>query len=203
MAAEAGMDPAAAQADVRVTARRYLKAIEQTQDTALDQDSWLESAAEIGVQSRELREALSQVNRAFGIKSGRDAILLYLRKHVGQSVPADALAGVACIAEWARRVRELRVEYGWPIESGVTRDDMPHDHYVLTSDQPDEELAERWRLATFLRKQKGSGKSRIARRCCCCHQSVGKQRRKALRPPRPLQATPCLGPPAPEVGLRS
>ncbi|MFI8238537.1 HNH endonuclease [Streptomyces sp. NPDC085866] len=161
MAAEAGMDPAMALTDVMVTARRYLKAIEQTQDTELDQDSWLDSAAEIGVLSGEMREALSRVNRAFGIKSGRDAILLYLRKHVGQSVPADALAGVACIAEWARRVRELRVEYGWPIESGITRDDMPHDHYVLTADQPDEELAERWRLAKYARGLKAGGKIKM------------------------------------------
>ncbi|MEV5932497.1 HNH endonuclease [Streptomyces sp. NPDC052079] len=161
MAAKVGKDPRAALSDVKVTAQRYLKTVEQMQDTELDQDSWLESAAEAGVISGEMREALSQVNRAFGITSGRDAILLYLRKHIGQSVPADALAGVACIAEWARRVRELRVEYGWPIESGITRDDMPHDHYVLTADQPDEDLAKRWKVAKEARNLKVSGKNRI------------------------------------------
>ncbi|MFF5024207.1 HNH endonuclease [Streptomyces collinus] len=104
-----------------------------------------------------MRAALSQVNRAFGITSGREAILLYLRRHVGEPVPADALAGVSGIAEWARRVRELRVEYGWPIESGLNRDDMPHDHYRLTSDEPDTDLAERWQVAKAARNLKKPG----------------------------------------------
>ncbi|MGY4961472.1 HNH endonuclease [Streptomyces sp. 900105245] len=167
MAAKAGKDPAAALSDVKVTARRYLAIIEQAEGTELNQASWLESAASIGLLSAEMRDSLSQVNRAFGITSGREAILLYLRRHVGESVPADALAGVSGIAEWARRVRELRVEYGWAIESGLNRDDMRHDHYRLTSDEPDNDLAERWRVAKAarnLKKPNGdttSGKDRV------------------------------------------
>ncbi|MFD4723055.1 HNH endonuclease [Streptomyces sp. NPDC058423] len=157
MAAQARKDPATALSDVKVTARRYLEIIEKAQDIELDQGSWLESAAEIGLLAAEMRDVLSRVNRAFGIKSGREAILLYLLKHVGQQVPADALAGVSGIAEWARRVRELRVEYGWPIESGLTRDDMEHDHYRLTAEQADTDLAERWQVAKASRNLKKAG----------------------------------------------
>lgn len=160
-------DPAEALSDVKATARQYQEAIERAGGTALDQPSWLEAAAQIGLLSAGMRDGLSQVNRALGIKSGRDAILLYLRNHVGESVPADALAGVSGIAEWARRVRELRVQLGWPIESGVNRDDMPYDHYRLTADRPDTDLAERWRVAKAARnlsKPRGgatSGKDRL------------------------------------------
>ncbi|MFE0327947.1 HNH endonuclease [Streptomyces sp. NPDC058960] len=167
MAAKAGKDPAAALSGVKMTARRYLDIVEEAEGAELDQGSWLESAANIGLLSAEMRNALSQVNRAFGIKSGREAILLYLRRHVGEPVPADALAGVSGIAEWARRVRELRVEYGWPVESGLNRDDMPHDHYRLTSDEPDTDLAERWKVAKAARNLKKpdggttSGKDRV------------------------------------------
>ncbi|MFB7290720.1 HNH endonuclease [Actinacidiphila glaucinigra] len=161
MAAKAGKDPAEALSDVKEAARLYLETIEEAQGIELDQDSWLDAAAAIGVRAAEMRKVLAQVNRAFGIPSGREGILLYLRKHVGESVPAGALEGVSCIAEWARRVRELRVEHGWPIESGINRDDMPHDHYRLTAHEPDIDLAERWQVAKTARNRKTSGKERV------------------------------------------
>ncbi|GAA1930825.1 hypothetical protein GCM10009716_42800 [Streptomyces sodiiphilus] len=138
-------------------AEKYVESISTAQTEVSSRNSWLERAADLGILSANLRNAQSRVNRAYGIRSGRDAILLYLRNHVGRSVAADALAGVSGIAEWARRVRELRVEFGWPIESGINRDDMPHDHYRLTADEPDSDLAERWRVAKSARNLKRQG----------------------------------------------
>ncbi|MGW0062497.1 HNH endonuclease [Streptosporangium sandarakinum] len=167
MAKKADKTPDHALSDLKAITQNYLEAIDRTQAESLSPDSWLESAAQLGRLSAGMREALSRVNRAFGIRSGQDAILRYLRNHVGVSVPADDLAGVSGISEWARRVRELRVEYGWPIESGINRDDLPHDHYRLIADAPDTDLAERWRVAKEarnLQKPKGgkaSGKDRL------------------------------------------
>ncbi|WP_259454135.1 HNH endonuclease [Streptomyces ginkgonis] len=152
---------------MRVAAEQYLAVLERAEAAMLSRDTWLEHAAELGYWSAEQRSALSDMNRGFGIASGREAILLYLLRHVRTSVPATALAGVSGIAEWARRVRELRVEFGWPIESGVTRDDMPYDHYILRDDTPDEDLADRWRVAKTARNLKKadgrptSGKDRL------------------------------------------
>ncbi|MEU8877918.1 HNH endonuclease signature motif containing protein [Streptomyces javensis] len=157
MASNAGEHPAQALSEMRIAAARYLETLEKAQASSVDRDEWLEAAADLGLRSAELRKGLSQVNASFGIASGREAILLYLRRHVGTPVPGDTLAGVSGIAEWARRVRELRVEYGWPIESGINRDDLPHDHYRLTADQPDTDLADRWRVAKSARNLKKLG----------------------------------------------
>lgn len=167
MAEERGTERARAFENLKCVVEKYSNAVNEIEAETLDRSAWLNIAGELGRISAELRESLSKVNRTFGIKSGRDAILYYLQMHVGESVPADALAGVSGITEWARRVRELRVEFGWPIESGITRDDMPHDHYRLTTSEPDVDLAERWRVAKEARNLKkpgggsASGKDRL------------------------------------------
>lgn len=78
------------------------------------------------------------VVRAFGPrgpaargKGGKARILFYLKAHVGEWVYGDELAAVSGIGEWARRVRELRVEEGYDIEeeSGL---------YRLNRAEPDE-----------------------------------------------------------------
>ena len=88
-------------------------------------------------------------------------MLEYLKSVNGQIVDKDQLAGVAGISEWARRVRELRVEDGWPISSATSRDDLKPGEYRLEAHEPDVALAERWRRANQIRSRAGSGKARI------------------------------------------
>ncbi|WP_431035995.1 HNH endonuclease [Streptomyces sp. P6-2-1] len=159
-----GAEIAEALAKARRAAAEYLAVLEQAEASQVDHDSWLESAAQLGRWSAELREHLGEVRKRTGIGSGREAILRYLRRHVGVPVPGHALAGVSGISEWARRVRELRVEEGWPIESGVGRRDLLHDHYRLTADEPDRDGAAAWRVAQEARTLKRSdGKGASAR----------------------------------------
>ncbi len=105
------------------------------------------------------------------INSASDRILAYLRKYPAQLISGDELMVIAGISEYARRIRELRVEMGWPILSTtmlrVTLTDDPNallsigisnaselkaDHYVLVQDQQDKETAYRWKLANSIRK---------------------------------------------------
>ncbi len=155
--------------DMRVAAGEYLKVLERAEEASVGSGGWLEIAADLGGCSARLRDGLNEANKSLGIASGREAILIYLRRHVGKPVSANALAGVSGIAEWARRVRELRVEFGWPIESGVTRDDLPYDHYRLTADEPDEDLADRWRMAKSARNLKTAGGKDVAGRARLLH----------------------------------
>jgi hypothetical protein len=162
-------DPTEALTGMQRAAARYLAILLGAEGVTSDRDAWLETAAELGRWAAELRDGLAEVNRGLGIASGREAILLYLRRHVGSSVPATALSGVSGISEWARRVRELRVEFGWPIESGTTRDDLPYDHYRLTADEPDTDLADRWRVAKSARNLKKPGGSDASGRARLLH----------------------------------
>ena len=54
------------------------------------------------------------------INSARDRILAYLRKYPKTLIAGNELMVVAGIDDWARRVRELRVEFGWAIYTGAT-----------------------------------------------------------------------------------
>lgn len=122
---------------------------------------WLETAAEIGVHAADIRGAVAMANSEYGLNSGKAAILAYLRLHLNEPVHAHRLEGVSGIGEWARRVRELRVEEGWPIDSHVSDPRLGEDYYRLNKDSPDAELAKAWKLAKVIRKKDGSGKSRV------------------------------------------
>jgi hypothetical protein len=76
-------------------------------------------------------------------------------------VDKDDLSGVSGIYEWARRIRELRVEEGWRISSSQTRDDLKPGQYVLENAEPDLDLRDRWRSANRIRQMPGPATSRI------------------------------------------
>lgn len=117
-----------------------------------------------------LRDLGSSLIREPSATSARDRILLYLRKHVGEVIEGNEIMVVAGIGEYARRIRELRVQLGWSIFSGNTIKDMRNnaaeenlteveslpamkpDDYILFSTVQDLEAAYRWRLANEIRK---------------------------------------------------
>ena len=106
--------------------------------------------------------------------SARNRILAYMRKYVGHVIDGDELMVVSGISDWPRRVRELRVEHGWAIISGVTATEaqedsfsgnkesrMRPDQYMLLVDHQDERAAFRWNLANDIRKQHGSSLEKL------------------------------------------
>ncbi|CAM3668992.1 HNH endonuclease [Micrococcus luteus] len=126
----------------------------------LSREQWLEYAALLGQKIARLEREASELSAHFGLTSAQKRMLEYLRLHVGELVDRRALRGVAGIDDWARRVRELRVEHGWPIVSSAQDGRLPKDTYRLESLEPDDELAQRWRVANGIRKQPGSGYDR-------------------------------------------
>ncbi|MHB1587392.1 MAG: HNH endonuclease [Acidiferrobacteraceae bacterium] len=98
-------------------------------------------------------------------------------------IAGDELMVVSGIGEWARRVRELRVQFGWWIYSGVTFAHMAEDQaedaadlramlsvdpgkirpdeYVLMRTEEDREAAHRWNTLNQIRKRKASVTDKI------------------------------------------
>jgi len=109
-------------------------------------------------------------------RSARDRILYYLRKYPCRIISHKEIMIIAGISEWARRVRELRVQFGWSIMSGTTARDMltagewdglpdcslmkPED-YILIDENQDRDAAIRWNLANEIRKSQGGAKAHI------------------------------------------
>lgn len=104
--------------------------------------------------------------------SARDRILQYFLKFPGVIINGDELFVVSGIQEYARRVRELRVQFGWSILSGKTYMeilDEPNaeprsgnryeksaaypDDYIMVSTRQDKEAAYRWSTANELRRK--------------------------------------------------
>ena len=130
-----------------------------------------------------LRDLGSGLIPAEGREAARDRILTYLRKYPRTLIEGDELMVVSGIGEWARRVRELRVQFGWMIYTGVTIKEFAAEqpelittlqgelgidpatikpsHYILLRDQPDREAAFRWNLLNSIRKKDTGVKAKI------------------------------------------
>ena len=108
--------------------------------------------------------------------AARDRILYYFRKYPGIVIAGDELLVVSGIQEYARRVRELRVQFGWAVASGVTIKEMSEDQdadipnelmamkpsdYVLLNELQDRDAAHRWNVANTIRKEHGSIRDKI------------------------------------------
>ncbi len=116
-------------------------------------------AVEINRGVRDLiRTSLSELITA---TSGKMRILQYLQLFPTAAIDSDELAVISGIQEFARRVRELRVEHGYRIASGLSRDDLRPDQYVLEESAPNEAEADKWRKANAIRQRSGSAESRI------------------------------------------
>jgi hypothetical protein len=95
-----------------------------------------------------------------------ERIKVYLQQNVGQVIRGEELEVVSGISEYARRLRQLRVELGMKIISGATLLDQPElkikpDEYILVDVTPDIDAARRWHVANRIRKQGGGAKTRL------------------------------------------
>jgi hypothetical protein len=108
--------------------------------------------------------------------AARDRILYYFRKYPRTIINGDELLVVSGIQEYARRVRELRVQFGWGIASGVMLKEMREDEfeeipdelkdmrsseYVLLDTKEDRDAAHRWHVANTIRRESGSVRDKI------------------------------------------
>jgi hypothetical protein len=130
-----------------------------------------------------LRDLGSSLIPKIQAPSARDRIIAYLGRYPRTVIDGDELMVVSGIGEWARRVRELRVQFGWWIYSGVTFADMAEDQaedaanlkellgvdpakikpdqYVLMRSEQDRQAAHRWNVLNEVRKKQASVKDKI------------------------------------------
>jgi hypothetical protein len=106
------------------------------------------------------------VEHGFSRTSARDRIKAYLLTNVGIVVCGEELAVVSGISEYARRVRELRVEHGLRVLTGNTSDEdsglqLRPDDYLLVSCAPDTDAARRWAIANRIRRSRAGSRERV------------------------------------------
>lgn len=123
---------------------------------------------------RELGKSLIPYGRKL---SARDRILKYFLSYPKTIINEKEIIIIAGISEWARRVRELRVQFGWNIVTGVTIQEMsieddfsienlahssigPND-YILLDTKQDRDSAYRWNIANEIRKRDAGSKEKV------------------------------------------
>lgn len=103
---------------------------------------------------RRIRRTSMVLRAVPGLTATHKGILDYLIGRIGQDVPGREIADIAGIAEWARRIRELRVEHGYAITVVKKGRDST---YRLESPTPDLDQAERWRQMNRIRRNPEHG----------------------------------------------
>ncbi|HSZ74083.1 MAG TPA: HNH endonuclease [Rhizomicrobium sp.] len=68
--------------------------------------------------------------------SFKERIRQFLLAHIGQVVTSEQLRDAAGVSEWARRLRELREQEGWPILSHNDSTDLTPGRYLLKEKPP-------------------------------------------------------------------
>lgn len=162
------------------TLRKQLLALITDFEHKLAEDSLREQVLSLIPANHLLRDLGSSLMHEEGCNSARDRILAYLIKYPRVIIHGDELMVVAGISEYARRIRELRVQFGWSVLSGTTLKEMIEqdeitleelqartmtalktDVYALMTTEQDREATLRWNEANVLRRSKLSTKDKI------------------------------------------
>lgn len=107
----------------------------------------------------------------------------YFLAHKGEVVTSRQLMAVAApSSEWARRVRELREDEGWPIATHNDRIDLKPGEYLLTGEPPEEESGNRTRAIS--QKLRSEVLDRDGSTCQMCGLSPGDTDPQTGRPVR-------------------
>ncbi|MBN1391271.1 MAG: HNH endonuclease [Sedimentisphaerales bacterium] len=116
-----------------------------------------------------VRKLGKSTNPAAARLGSRDRLKIYFQEHIGIVLSAKELQVVSGISDYARRIRELRVQDGYKIITGYSKDpesgiSLKPTEYLLLDINPDVTAARRWHIANRIRKQaKGGSRGRILR----------------------------------------
>lgn len=113
--------------------------------------------------------------------SASDRILSYFKQYPKTVIDGNEIMVISGISEWGRRIRELRVQSGWWIYSGMTFKHMVQsfddvdsllaigidpkkiksNQYVLMREEQDRDAAHRWNMINKIRKNDVAVKNKI------------------------------------------
>jgi hypothetical protein len=157
--------------------RRELKSLIDNFETELQRKDLRQRVLSLIPIFRHLRELGKSLINKTDASSARDRIIFYFKKYPRIAINGDELLVVSAIQEYARRVRELRVQFGWSIINGVTAKEMAvenelslkdvdvskmkSDDYILLSENEDRDAAHRWNIANDIRKRKDAVRPKI------------------------------------------
>lgn len=116
-----------------------------------------------------LRKLGLRVLDRYGVsaRAAIERLRLYFLRYPQTVIDGAELAVVAGISEYARRVRQLRVEHGYLILTGARLHgeeiSLRPNQYFLIDAQPDPDAARRWHVANRIRRLSVGARERVLR----------------------------------------
>lgn len=118
--------------EVLEKARRVVKELEAIDAEEVSRENWEEHLEAYMDAIDDFEDHQPDLYAAiFQETSGKGRIREYLRDKVGEPVRSERLAQISGISQYARRVRELRNEEGFVIDSTRTRSELGQNDYFV------------------------------------------------------------------------
>lgn len=113
-------------------ARELVHSLEELEGTDVQPGAWNSRLDDFLHSVLELKDAEKELYAAaLDESSGKGRIREYLKQHEGEVVTSEELSRVSGIKEFARRIRELRNEEGFVIDSTRTHADLGSHEYIF------------------------------------------------------------------------
>lgn len=113
-------------------AERIVEELDSIDPEEVTRANWEEKLADYMDAVTEFETHKTELYTAiFGETSGKGRIREYLKDKIGEPVESETLARISGISEYARRVRELRNEEGFVIDSTRTREELGQNDYFI------------------------------------------------------------------------
>ena len=128
------------------------EAIEDIDPSEIDRDNWEEEFGEFLDIMEDIEDIEPKLYETiFDEKSGKGRIREYLRDNIGETVTSERIGRISGIKQYARRVRELRNEEGFVIDSTRTRSELSQNEYFVREIQ--EDFDQKSRISVKARKE--------------------------------------------------
>lgn len=119
-------------AQLRQLSENVKESLEEVDPGTINRETWEDELGAFVDAMEALEHTETKLyEQIFGESSGKGRIREYFRDNVGEPVKSDRVSRVSGISQYARRIRELRNEEGFVIDSTRTRDELGQNDYFI------------------------------------------------------------------------
>lgn len=113
-------------------AETVMRSLESVDPSQIDRDNWEDELGEFLDAMDALESSETEMyENIFDETSGKGRIREYLRDKVGEPVKSERVSRISGISQYARRIRELRNEEGFVVDSTRTRAELGQNDYFV------------------------------------------------------------------------
>jgi len=138
--------------DLLQSATEVMESLEDVDPAEINRENWEDELGDFLDAIEKLEDTEPKVyEEIYNERSGKGRIRKYLQDNIGNTVTSERIARVSGIKQYARRVRELRNEEGFIIDSTRTRSELGQNEYFVREIRDD--FVKKSRISVKARKK--------------------------------------------------